>query len=70
MNKLYVDNANAAKLDVSGGTMFGTLSMFNNKITLIAEPTAPTDAVNKSYVDNGIMIKLQARQLTPVVSSV
>lgn len=50
--KLYVDNADAARLDVSGGTMFGTLSMFNNKITDLATPTNNNDAANKLYVDN------------------
>jgi hypothetical protein len=53
-NKLYVDNATAAKLDVAGGTMFGSLSMSNSKITSLGTPTLATDAANKSYVDTAV----------------
>lgn len=45
-------NALAAKLSLAGGSMTGALDMGANKITSLAEPTAPADATTKSYVDS------------------
>ena len=36
----------------SGDSMTGVLSMSNNKVTNVADPTANGDAVNKKYVDD------------------
>jgi len=52
--KQYVDNADALKLNLSGGTMSGVLNMGSNKITSLAAPTIGTDAANKSYVDSAV----------------
>lgn len=48
-------------LALSGGTMTGTLSMGNNAITLVATPTADTDAANKAYVDSAVATETEAR---------
>src|SRR5947207_1198619 len=52
--KQYVDNADALKLNLSGGTMSGVLNMGSNKITSLSTPTSGTDAANKSYVDSAV----------------
>lgn len=39
------------KVDRSGDTMTGNLSMSNNKVTDLGTPNLNSDAVNKSYVD-------------------
>ncbi|MFA5187649.1 MAG: hypothetical protein WC551_14305, partial [Patescibacteria group bacterium] len=39
------------RVNKSGDTMTGSLSMSNNRITNVASPTAGTDAVNRDYVD-------------------
>lgn len=61
-NKTYVDTqittAVASKLDKSGGTMSGALSMGSQKITDLGTPTASTDGANKSYVDLADSAKL------------
>ena len=44
-NAVYVDNALNKKLNLTGGTMTGSL-------TLNAEPTQPSQAATKQYVDN------------------
>lgn len=46
-------------LKLSGGTMAGTLSLNNNKITALATPTGNSDAATKSYVDNSIPTALK-----------
>ena len=38
-------------LQLAGGTLTGTLSVGNNKITMGATPTETTDVTNKGYVD-------------------
>ena len=38
-------------LQLTGGTLTGTLSVGNNKITMGATPTETTDVTNKGYVD-------------------
>lgn len=50
--KLYVDTADALKLNLSGGTMSGAIDMGTNSITGLAAPTQNTDAATKQYVDN------------------
>ena len=40
-----------AFLPLTGGTMSGIIDMGNNKITNLATPTAPSDAVTKAYAD-------------------
>jgi hypothetical protein len=52
--KTYVDAADALKLNLSGGTMSGQLSMGNNKIVSLGTPTANADAATKLYVDTSI----------------
>ena len=44
----------AGYLPLTGGTMSGALSMGNNKVTNVADPTADGDAVNKKYVDEHV----------------
>lgn len=46
-------------LKLSGGTMAGTLSLNNNKITALATPTGNADAANKAYVDSSIPTALK-----------
>ncbi len=46
-----VGDAVAGKIDTSGGTMSGTLSMGSNRITNVATPTSSSDAATKAYVD-------------------
>lgn len=41
-------------LPLTGGTMRGNIAMGNRKITGLGSPSAGTDAVNKTYVDNNI----------------
>ena len=42
------------KLEISGGTMSGILSMGSNKITGLSAGTSGTDAVNKTQLDTAI----------------
>lgn len=49
--KLYVDDADALKLNLAGGTMSGAIAMGDNKVTGVATPTDGADATNKTYVD-------------------
>ena len=50
--KVYVDTADALKLNLSGGTMSGAIAMGTNKITGLGTPTADADASTKAYVDS------------------
>ena len=54
--KQYVDNYASyfhdTKVDLAGDTMTGDLSMSNNKLTNVGDPTNDADAANKKYVDN------------------
>jgi hypothetical protein len=52
VTKTYVDNQDALKLDLAGGTMSGNIDMGNNTITNVLNPTAPQDVATKDYVDN------------------
>jgi hypothetical protein len=52
--KFYVDNADALKLNLSGGTMSGVIAMGTNKITGLGNPTTAQDAATKSYVDTSV----------------
>ena len=49
--KVYVDDQDNLKVDKSGDTMTGPLSMSNQKITDLDTPTLASDAANKAYVD-------------------
>lgn len=53
-NKEYVDNQDALKLSLSGGTMSGAIDMGSNQINNLADPTSNTDAATKQYVDTAI----------------
>jgi hypothetical protein len=52
--KGYVDDADALKLNLSGGTMSGAIAMGTSKITGLGDPTADQDAATKVYVDTSI----------------
>ena len=52
-------NADNRYLKLSGGTMTGTLSLNNHKITAVAMPTGNADAANKAYVDSSIPTALK-----------
>ena len=52
-------NADNRYLKLSGGTMTGTLSLNNHKITAVATPTGNADAANKAYVDKSIPTALK-----------
>lgn len=47
-----LEEVDAQNLNKSGDEMTGVLSMGENKITNLADPTDNTDAVNKQYVDS------------------
>ena len=48
-----ISNTGSTALSVSGGAVFeGAIDLSGNKIIDLAVPVAPTDAVNKYYVDN------------------
>ena len=44
----------AAKLDLSGGKMLGSIDMNKNKIINLPEPTEKNDAVNMEFLDSKI----------------
>ena len=48
---LNLQQANATFVNQSGDILSGDLSLGNNKITNLKDPTNDTDAVNKKYVD-------------------
>ena len=55
------------KVSKSGDTMSGNLDMGNNRIISVANPTDPTDAANKEYVDSvatGLDVKESVRVAT------
>lgn len=49
--KNYVDTADALKLNLTGGTMSGDITMGGNTVTGLATPSLSTDAATKGYVD-------------------
>lgn len=50
--KAALDEIEAKKLDLAGGTMTGDINMGSNSITSLATPSSGTDAANKDYVDS------------------
>lgn len=64
VNKAYVDSAveniettiSGEYLPISGGAMTGPIAMGNSKITGLATPTDPADAVTKGYADQKLPI--------------
>ena len=54
-NQTDLQNALNAKLNLTGGTMTGALSMGGSKITNLANPTATGDAARKAYVDTRVL---------------
>lgn len=53
--KAYVDNADAAKLNLSGGTMTGDISMDSSyQIRNLITPVNASDAATKLYVDDAV----------------
>jgi len=53
--KAYVDNADAAKLNLSGGTMTGDISMDSSyQIRNLLAPVNASDAATKLYVDDAV----------------
>jgi hypothetical protein len=49
--KSYVDTKDALKLNLTGGTMSGTIAMGSNKVTGVTDPTNAQDASTKAYTD-------------------
>lgn len=50
----FIEELYMSKLETSGGTMTGILSMGNKRITNLATPSANSDATTKQYVDTAI----------------
>ena len=46
-----INELDAEKLNLSGGTLSGVLNLGTNRITNLAAPTAATDAATRAYVD-------------------
>ena len=66
-NKAYVDQQDALRLALAGGTMGGNIAMANNKVTGLGTPTADADAATKAYVDSvaqGLDVKGSVRAAT------
>ncbi len=58
------------KLNISGGTMSGTLSMGNNAITDVTDPETPQQAATKAYVDAQVSgLDSRSSKLFSVVTS-
>lgn len=58
------------KVDKAGGTMTGSLSMSNNKITNIANGTNPTDAVNLQQLENIKSLDSLRGNISPAIPAV
>jgi hypothetical protein len=52
--KNYVDTNDALKLNLSGGTMSGDITMGGNTVTGLGTPSLSTDAATKGYVDTEV----------------
>jgi parallel beta-helix repeat protein len=52
----YIDAADALKVNKSGDSMSGNLSMGGNKITGLGTASAPADAATKKYVDDNALL--------------
>ena len=52
--KKYADDLAALKLNLSGGTLSGTLNVGSNKITATYTPSSSADLTTKAYVDSEI----------------
>ena len=52
--KNYTDTADALKLNLSGGTMSGDITMGGNTVTGLGTPSASSDAASKGYVDTEV----------------
>ena len=50
--KKYVDDQDARRLSITGGTMLGNIIMGNNKITTTVNPTGDKDLARKKYIDD------------------
>lgn len=50
----YLDALTSQKVEKTGDSMSGILSMGSNKITNLATPTTNSDATTKQYVDNAV----------------
>jgi hypothetical protein len=61
--------ADALKLNLSGGTMSGVITMGANKITGLADPTLAQDATTKTYVD-GILGSATAASTSAAAAAV
>lgn len=51
-NQTDLQNSLNLKLNLTGGTLSGNLSLGGNKVTNLATPTVSTDAATKGYVDS------------------
>ena len=58
VNKKYVDDADATKLNLFGGNMTGDINMSGNKLVNLKDPTYPKDSTHKKYVDDADNLKL------------
>lgn len=56
--KTEVDNALGLKLNLSGGTMSGNITMGGNTVTGLGAPVNSSDAATKTYVDTADNLKL------------
>ena len=52
VNKKYVDDADATKLNLSTGNMSGDVNMRNHKLTNLKDPVDSKDSMHKKYVDD------------------
>lgn len=50
-----INELDAEKLALAGGTMSGAIAMSTNKITGLGDPTAVQDAVTKNYADSRLL---------------
>lgn len=58
--KSYVDTADALKLNLTGGTMSGGITMGGNTVTGLGTPSASSDAATKGYVDTEVAALVDA----------